>query len=139
MTDSLFKQLQRIGIDDELASQVSASLDPDHNASKKDILVLQEAILQMQIKSDERYFQIREDIGLQRSELKEQAMQLKMESDRRYHELKNELVKGLADVRVEHHSLHRHSIFAFGAILVSIFTVLAVNIYQISRNTPPIA
>lgn len=55
MADSLFQQLKHIGIDEELACQVSASLDPDHNASKQDVLVLHEAILPVQAKSDERY------------------------------------------------------------------------------------
>lgn len=122
MTDSLFQQLKRIGIDEELACQVSASLDPDHNASKKDVLVLQEAILQVQAKSDERYYQ-------HKTESDERYYQFRTESDRKYYQLKNELVKGLTDVRIEFHSMHRHSIYAFGAILVSILSVLAVNIY----------
>lgn len=35
MPDALFSQLKEIGIDEELARQVSASADPDHNANKK--------------------------------------------------------------------------------------------------------
>ncbi|WP_448215033.1 hypothetical protein [Endozoicomonas sp. 2B-B] len=48
MTDTLFNELKNIGISEELAAKVSASLDPDHNASKKDVLIMQEAILQHQ-------------------------------------------------------------------------------------------
>ena len=46
MAESLFNELKRIGINEELAAKVSASLDPEYNASKKDILVMQEAIMQ---------------------------------------------------------------------------------------------
>ena len=54
MEESLFSELKRIGIDEELAAKVSASLDPDYNASKKDVLVMQEAILQVQNRADQK-------------------------------------------------------------------------------------
>ncbi|WP_257292103.1 hypothetical protein [Endozoicomonas sp. ONNA1] len=54
MSQTLFKELKNIGIDEELAAKVSASLDPDHNASKKDVLIMQEAILQHQVRSDQK-------------------------------------------------------------------------------------
>ena len=131
MTESLFQQLKQIGIDDELAHQVAASLDPDHNASKKDVLVLQEAILQVQVRTDERYHQ-------HRLESDERYHQHRLESDQRYHELRagiyalkedidksiHELKDAMTDIRIEFHSRHRQAIYAFGALLASIFTVL---------------
>ena len=41
MAKSLFNELKRIGIDEELTARGSASLDPDYNANKKDILMMQ--------------------------------------------------------------------------------------------------
>lgn len=118
MTDSLFQQLKNIGIDDELAHQVSAALDPDHNASKKDFMVLQKAILKVQASTDQRHIELK-------SELKSEINSVKLEMAH----MRMELSKDINNARIEFHSMHRHSIYAFGAILVSIFTVLAVNIY----------
>ena len=96
MEKSLYQELKRIGIDDELAHQVSASLDPDYNASKKDVLVMQEAIMQVQLQSERSYQSLRSDI---------------------------------VDVRSEMHSINRQFIFAFGGMVVTILSVLAINIY----------
>ena len=111
MSESLFKNLKDIGIDEELAHQVSASLNPDHIANKQDILVLQEAILQQQVRSDKRYHEQR------------------AESDKRYFELKSEMIQGFADVRSEMHAMNRQFIFAYGGMIVTILSVLAINIY----------
>ncbi len=73
MADSLFQQLKRIGIDEELAHQVGVSLDPDHNASKKDVLVMQKAILQLQARTDDRY-----------NEFFEKLREQQRDSDRRF-------------------------------------------------------
>lgn len=100
MSESLFQQLKRIGIDEDLACQVSASLDPDYNASKKDVLIMQETMLQLQARSDERYY-----------------------------ELKTEIVESNAQLRAEMHAMNRQFIFAFGGMIVTILSVLAINIY----------
>ena len=99
MAKSLYQQLKNIGIDEDLAHNVDKALDPAHVATKGDMVIMQEAILQTQLKAESRY-----------------------------HELKETMTKEFADIQVEFHSRHRHSIYAFGAILVSILTVLAVNI-----------
>ena len=96
MPDSLFTQLKKIGIDEELAHQVSASLDPDHNASKKDVLIMQEAMLQLQVRTDTQF-----------KEFQERYYEMQQKSDARYYELKTEMTKGFADVRSEMHSMHR--------------------------------
>ena len=158
VTESLFQQLKQIGIDDELAHQVAASLDPDHNATKKDVLVLQEAILQVQARTDERYHQHRFEsderyhqhrlesdkrYNQHRLESDERYNQHRLESDQRYHELRagiyavkedidksiHELKDAMTDIRIEFHSRHRQAIYAFGALLASILTVLLVNFY----------
>ena len=110
MAKSLYQQLINIGIDDELAHNVDKALDPAHVATKGDMVIMQEAILQTQLKAESRYHELR------------------AESDKNYHKLEEAMTKGFADIRVEFHGRHRHSIYAFGAILVSILTVLAVNI-----------
>ena len=125
MTESLFQQLKQIGIDDELAHQVAASLDPDHNASKKDVLVLQEAILQVQARTDEYYHQHRLESDQRYHELRAGIYALKEDIDKSIHELKD----AMTDIRIEFHSLHRQAIYAFGTLLASIFTVLLVNFY----------
>ena len=125
MTESLFQQLKQIGIDDELAHQVAASLDPDHNASKKDVLVLQEAILQVQARTDERYHQHRLESDQRYHELRAGIHALKEDIDKSIHELKD----AMTDIRIEFHSRHRQAIYAFGTLLASIFTVLLVNFY----------
>ena len=107
MSEDLYKQLKQIGIEDVLAHKVSASLDPDYNASKKDVLVMQEAMLQVQTRTDERYY-----------------------------ELKTEMIKGFADlrheisdVRTEMGSMHRQYWITFGSLVVSIASILAINWY----------
>ena len=44
MSQSLYHELKKIGIDEELAGKVSASLDPEYNATKKDILVMHDCM-----------------------------------------------------------------------------------------------
>ncbi len=65
MSRQPYDQLQKVGIDEELAYQVSVFLDPDYIASKKDILVMQEAILQMQMqmRTDQNFHKLRNEIA----------------------------------------------------------------------------
>ncbi|GAA4651077.1 MULTISPECIES: hypothetical protein [Kistimonas] len=44
-------------------------LDPDYNASKKDILAMQEAIMQVQMKTDNRYHELNNKIEAVKSEM----------------------------------------------------------------------
>ena len=150
MAKSLYQQLINIGIDDELAHNVDKALDPAHVATKADMVIMQEAILQTQLKAESRYHELRAESDKKYQELRAESdknyQELRAESDKNYHELRADLdknyhkldknyhkleeamTKGFADIRVEFHGRHRHSIYAFGAILVSILTVLAVNI-----------
>ena len=122
MPDSLFTQLKKIGIDEELAHQVSASLDPDHNASKKDVLIMQEAMLQLQARTDAQYREMQ-----QKSDARYYEMQTK--ADERYYELKTEMTRGFADVRSEMHNMHRQYWITFGGLITTIISVFAVNWY----------
>ena len=69
MESSLFAELKRIGIDEELAAKVSTSLDPDYNASKKDVLIMQEAIMQIQLQSERSYQALSSEISTLRTEM----------------------------------------------------------------------
>lgn len=54
MDDKLFKELVAIGISEETAFAVAASLNPDHLATKTDILRLEKLILDVQQKNTEQ-------------------------------------------------------------------------------------
>ncbi len=103
MADSLFSELVRIGIDKEVAHKISASLEPDYNASKKDVLVMQEAIMKVQLQSEHSYNNLCSEI----------------------HDVRSEII----DVRSDLHAINRQFIIAFGGMLVTIATVVTVNWY----------
>ncbi|MFK0572277.1 hypothetical protein [Endozoicomonas sp.] len=87
MSDNLFKQLTDIGIDPELAGKVSASLDPEHNASKKDVLIMQEAMMQVQLVSESRYHEMNNKTDRSYHELNSKM-------DHNYHELNRKIDRG---------------------------------------------
>ena len=122
MAKSLYQQLRNIGIDEELAHNVDKALDPAHVATKEDVVIMQEAIWQTQIKAESRYHELRADSD-------KNYRKLRASSDKSYHELKEAMTKGFTDLRVDLHRWYRHADYAFGTILVSMLIVLAVNIY----------
>ena len=103
MEEPLFAELKRIGIDEELAHKVSASLDPDYNASKEDVLVMQEAIMQVQLQSERSYNNLRSEIA--------------------------DVREDVAAVRSEMGSMHRQYWITFGGLITTIVSVFAVNWY----------
>ncbi|GFR67336.1 hypothetical protein ElyMa_000251300 [Elysia marginata] len=107
MSKSLYEELKRVGIDETLAYDVSLSLDPDHNASKKDILMLQEAILQVQLTTESRYHELKHEIS----------------------EVRSDLHKEIAGVRTEMASLSRQFWITFGGLITTIMSVFFVNWY----------
>ncbi|MCW7551395.1 hypothetical protein NX722_01810 [Endozoicomonas gorgoniicola] len=111
MSQSLYHELKKIGIDEELAGKVSASLDPEYNASKKDILVMQEAIMQVQLRHDARYHELNN----------------KLESS--YHELSSKIDRVDSNLRVEIAAISRHFWITFGGLITTILSVFAVNWY----------
>ena len=139
MERDLFSELQRIGVDPQVAAKVSASLEPEYNATKKDILVLQEAILQAQVRSDQQHYTLLEKLNEQQKQ-----------SDERYIELKTEMVKGFSDVRSEISdvraevvdvraevanvrgemgTMHRQYWITFGGLMTTIISVFCINWY----------
>ena len=117
--------MQRIGVDAQVAAKVSASLEPEYNATKKDILVLQEAILQAQVRSDQQHYTLLEKLNEQQKQ-----------SDERYIELKTEMAKGfsnvrseIADVRGEMGTMHRQYWITFGGLMTTIISIFCINWY----------
>ena len=111
MSKTLFTELKNIGIDEELAAKVSASLDPDYNASKKDILVMQEAIMQVEIRTDARYHELNNKIESVKGELR------------------SEMHQGFASMRTEMASMNRQYLITFGGLISTIVAVFLVNLY----------
>ena len=107
MGKTLFTELKNIGIDEELAAKVSASLDPDYNASKKDILVMQEAIMQVELRNDARYHELNNKIE----------------------NVSNEMHRGFASMRTEMAGMNRQYLITFGGLITTIITVFLVNLY----------
>ena len=122
MSQSLFADLKRIGIDEELAARVSASLDPDYNASKKDVLIMQEAMLQLQVRTDKRYYELQASTD-------KRYYELQASTDKRYFELKTEMVEGFANIRSEMSSMHRQYWITFGGLITTIVSIFFVNWY----------
>ena len=151
MSQTLFTQLKEIGIDEELAAKVSASLDPEYNASKKDILVMQEAIMQVQMRGDSRYHELNNKIDTSYHELNNKIdtsyhelnnkidtryNELNSKIDHRYHELdskidgvKTEMHQGFAGIRTEMASMNRQYLITFGGLISTIITVFLVNLW----------
>ena len=121
MSKSLYEELKRVGIDETLAYDVSLSLDPDHNASKKDILMLQEAILQVQLTAESRYHELKQDISNVRNEVKDVRCEI--------NDVRSDLHKEIAGVRTEMASLSRQFWITFGGLITTIMSVFFVNWY----------
>ena len=96
-SESLFQQMKRIGIDEELAHQVSASLDPDYIASKKDVLVMQEAILRTQMKSEESFKELHREITDVRAEMRADMAAVRSEIS----DVRAEMRADMAELRSE--------------------------------------
>ena len=122
MTKSLFAELKQLGVEEELAAKVSASLDPDYNASKKDILVMQEAIMQVQVRSDARYHELNN-----KTENSYHGLNNKIESVKG--DLRSEMHQGFASLRSEIASMNRQYLITFGGLISTIVAVFLVNLY----------
>ena len=143
MESSLFAELKRIGIDEELAAKVSASLDPDYNASKKDVLIMQEAIMQIQLQSERSYQALSSEISTLRTEMHTELAQVRAEvSDVRAEVsevraelrteiagVRSELRTEIAGVRSEMGAINRQYIITFFTLMTTIASVLAINWY----------
>ena len=117
-SSTLYQQLKNIGIDDELAHQVDKSLSPEHVATKEDVLIMQEAILQAQMKNDDRYLQMRADMSQSVQDLRTDitCLNSKIESVN-------------ADLRVEIAAMSRQFWITFFGLALTIMSVFGVNWY----------
>ena len=122
MATSLYKELTRIGIDDELAHNVDKALDPAHVATKEDVVIMQEAILQTQLKAESRYHELNNKIDTVNHSWNNKI-------DVRYHELDSKMDRGFADLRAEIASMNRQYLVTFGGLITTILTVFLVNLY----------
>jgi len=118
MSKTLFSDLKRIGIDEELAARISASLDPKYNASKSDVLVLQETILQVQMKTDDRY-----------NTMQQAMMKLEQKTDERYSNLHKEMHEGFTKVRTEMGTMHRQFWLTYFGLIITIISIFLLNVY----------
>ena len=107
MNKNLYEDLKRIGISDELAHRVDKSLDPEHVATKHDLLVMQETILQAQLKTDSRYLKLSGKID----------------------QVNNRVDRVSSDLRVEIAAISRQFWITFGGLITTILSVFAVNWY----------
>ena len=126
---SLFDDLKRIGIDEALAYRVSISLDPDYNASKKDVLTMQEAILQVQLKTDVRYHDLNNKIDKVHYELSNKIDKVDNKVEKVNSELNSKIDRVYSDLRVEIAATSRQFWITFGGLICTILSVFLVNWY----------
>ena len=129
MSETLFTDLKRIGIDEELAARVSASLDPKYNASKADVLVLQETILQVQMKTDERMLKLEQKTDDRYNNMQKALMKLEQKTDERYNNLHQEMHEGFTKVRTEMGAMHRQFWLTYLGLITTIISVFLTNYY----------
>ncbi len=129
MTQSLFDELKKIGIDEALAAKVSASLDPDYNASKKDVLLMQQAMMQLQMRMDERYHEMSKESDARYHELNNKIESVNHELNNKIESVKTEMHQGFADIRTELAGINRQYVITFGGLFTTIITVFLVNLY----------
>ena len=136
---SLFDELTRIGINADLARRMDKSLDPDYVATKKDLMVFQETMLQMQFRNEKTMSDLREDVrsvasdvrdlrsevhgevGSLKADIKEVRAEIK--------EVRAEMKTEIASVRTEMHGLSRQFWITFGGLITTILSVFLVNWY----------
>ena len=100
MNNNLYEDLKRIGINEDLAHRVDKALAPEHVATKQDLLVMHETILQTQLNTETRYF-----------------------------ELSGKMDTVSSDLRVEIAAISRQFWITFGGLITTILSVFAVNWY----------
>ena len=122
MNKTLFSELKTLGVDEELAAKVSASLDPEYNASKKDILVMQEAIMQVQVRSDARHHELNNKVEQNYHELNNKIESVKTE-------LRAEMHNGFTGIRSDMAGYNRQYLITFGGLISTIVAVFLVNLY----------
>ena len=111
MKNDIYNQLTAIGISEELAHQVDKALSPEHVATKQDLLVMQEAMLQSQLKTDTRYIELTSKV------------------DRIHTDLNGKIDRVDSTLRVEIAAISRQFWITFGGLITTILSVFTVNWY----------
>ncbi|WP_211829507.1 hypothetical protein [Kistimonas asteriae] len=139
MTTNLFHELKRLGIDEELAYQLDKSLAPEYNATKQDLLVMQETLLQMQFRTEAAITGLREEVRKDMHSMQEEIQETRGDIQEIRGELKD--VRGeIKDVRGEIKLVEaglkldlagfsRQFWITFGGLIVTILSVWGVNWY----------
>ena len=122
---SLFDELIRIGINAELARKMDKSLDPEHVATKKDLMVFQETMLQMQFRNEKAMSDLREEVRSIASDVRD----LRTDMHGEVNSLRAEMKTEIASVRSEMHGLSRQFWITFGGLITTILCVFLVNWY----------
>ena len=129
MASTLFNELKHVGINEELAHSIDKALDPQHVATRQDLLLMNETILKSQLQMDRHY-----------DELNNQLMQLNTKIDRNYTELNSKIDKGYtelnskvdkvsSDLRVEIATISRQFWITFSGLITTMLFVFGVNWY----------
>ncbi|GAA4650567.1 hypothetical protein GCM10023116_28500 [Kistimonas scapharcae] len=129
---SLFDELTRIGIDADLARRMDKSLDPEHVATKKDLMVFQETMLQMQFRNEKAMSDLRDDVRSVASDVRDLRTDMHGEVSSLRAEIKEvraEMKTEIAAVRTEMHGLSRQFWITFGGFITTILSVFLVNWY----------
>ncbi len=157
MPESLYNQLKSIGIDEELAHEVDKSLSPDHVATRQDFLILQETILQTQLRSENAYQGLRTEIVQLNGKIDTVSTGLNAKIDtvstvqNRHRELnakidtvstnlnaKIDTVSTSLNAKIDHvdsslrleiAAISRHFWVTFGGLITTILSVFGVNWY----------
>ena len=132
MTTNLFKELKRIGIDEELAYQLDKSLAPEYNATKQDLLVMQETLLQMQFRTESAITGLREEVRKNMHTMQEEIQEIRGDIKDVRGELKDvrgEIKLVEAGLKLDLAGFSRQFWITFGGLIVTILSVWGVNWY----------
>lgn len=129
MSRDLYNQLKSIGISDELAHQVDKAFAPEHIATKQDLLIMQEAMLQTQLKTDSRYLELSGKIDRIHTDLNGKIDRVDSKIDRIHTELNGKIDRVDNNLRVEIAAISRQFWITFGGLITTILSVFAVNWY----------
>ncbi len=140
MPESLYNQLKSIGIDEELAHEVDKSLSPDHVATRQDFLILQETILQTQLRSENAYQGLRTEIVQLNGKIDTVSTDLNAKIDTVSTNLnaKIDTVSTSLNAKIDHvdsslrleiAAISRHFWVTFGGLITTILSVFGVNWY----------
>ncbi|OQX36312.1 MAG: hypothetical protein B0D91_09280 [Oceanospirillales bacterium LUC14_002_19_P2] len=133
---SLFDELTRIGIHPDLARRMDKSQDPEHVATKKDLMIFQEMMLQMQFRNEKAMSDLREEVRSIASDVRDlrtdmhgEVNSLRAEMKMEIASVRSEMKTEIAAVRTEMHGLSRQFWITFGGLITTILSVFLVNWY----------